>query len=114
MISDRRVFVEAMEEADKRDAARSGTQRDRNYIDIILVDLRINGQNLPFGSRYQTLVTCHADRGYLKNFSNRVSPTFPGLLSKVHEAICVADSYKINMEYPKLLLIDSYDSFTYK
>jgi hypothetical protein len=30
IISDRRVVVEEMDEADKRDAARSGTQADRN------------------------------------------------------------------------------------
>ena len=36
MSCDKRVIVEEMEEADNRDAARSGTQTDRNYTGNVL------------------------------------------------------------------------------
>jgi len=41
IISDSRAVVEEMEEVDNRDAPSSGTQTDRNYIDIILENSKL-------------------------------------------------------------------------
>lgn len=49
IISDRRATVEEVEEADNRDAPRSGTQTDRNYIFILVtVGLEHNSRNYLF------------------------------------------------------------------